>query len=127
MGLYPLSPPAETLPARVDRFFMTGHLANRTRDRMGILPTFPAAATVMLGMLCERWLANPTALVVRIRGLAGAGCLGIAAGTAWGLVFPLNQGMWTSAYVLFTAGIAALLLSSCLWLVGWTARARPLA
>src|SRR4029079_18305600 len=49
-----------------------------------------------------------------------------AAGLVWGLVFPINQGMWTSSYVLFTAGMAALLLAGCIWLVdvkrwdGWS-------
>jgi predicted acyltransferase len=124
--LYPLAPPAETLAARVDRFFMGGHLAHTDWDRMGILPTFPAAATVMLGMLCGRGLATPAALEVRIRGLAAAGGAGMVAGLLWGQVFPLNQGLWTSSYVLFTAGAAALSLSACIWLVdekrwdGWS-------
>jgi predicted acyltransferase len=126
--LYPLDPPAETLAAHVDRFVMGGHLAHGDWDRMGILPIFPAAATVMLGMLCGRWLAMPAALEVRIRGLAAAGAVGIAAGLLWGQVFPINQGLWTSSYVLFTAGAAALSLSACLWLVdkkGWDGCSAP--
>lgn len=59
LRLYPLAPPPETLTARVDRFFLAGHLGGTSRDRMGILPTFPAAATVLLGMLCGRWLETP--------------------------------------------------------------------
>lgn len=102
LRLYPLAPPPDTLTARIDRFFMTGHLASASWDRMGILPTFPAAATVLLGMLCGRWLEAPIALRVRIRGLAAAGAVAIVAGLLWGLVFPINQSMWTSSYVLFT-------------------------
>lgn len=59
LRLYPLAPPPETLTARVDRFFLAGHLGGTSRDRMGILPTFPAAAAVLLGMLCGRWLETP--------------------------------------------------------------------
>jgi predicted acyltransferase len=128
VSLYPLSPPPETLPARVDRVFMTGHLAGITWDRMGILPTFPAAATVMIGMLCGRWLGTAGSLVFHVRALAAAGSIGVATGLAWGLVFPLNQGMWTSSYVLLTAGTAALLLAGCMWLVdekGWDAWTPP--
>jgi predicted acyltransferase len=119
--LYPLDLPAETLPARVDRFFMAGHLGRTSWDRMGILPTFPATGTVMLGMLCGRWLETPAALDVRVRGLAAAGCAGILAGLLWGRVFPINQSLWTSSYVLFTAGASALALSACIWLV-WERR-----
>src|SRR5690348_10494903 len=43
--LYPLDLPADTLAARVDRLVMSGHLAHGDWDRMGVLPTFPAAAT----------------------------------------------------------------------------------
>lgn len=128
LGLYPLSPPAATLPAHVDRFFMTGHLAGLDWDRMGILPTFPAATTVMLGMLCGRWLATPASLGSHIRGLALAGSVGVATGLVWGLVFPLNQGIWTSSYVLFTAGLAALSLAGCMWIVdekGWDGWSAP--
>jgi predicted acyltransferase len=115
--LYPLDIPTETLSARVDRFFMAGHLGRKGWDRMGILPIFPAAGTVMLGMLCGRWLETPTAIGVRVRGLAGAGCAGIVAGLLWDRVFPINQSLWTSSYVLFTAGTSALALSACLWIV----------
>ena len=117
LSLYPLAPPGETLPARVDRFFMAGHLANPDRDRMGILPTLPAAATVMLGMLCGRWLGTRAALRVQIRGLAIAGCVAVVVGLVWSLVLPINQALWTSSYVLFTAGTAALALAACLWIV----------
>jgi predicted acyltransferase len=115
--LYPLDPPAQTLAARVDRLVMGDHLAHGDWDRMGILPTFPAAATVMLGMLSGRWLTTSAALDARIRGLAAVGSAGVLAGLLWGRVFPINQGLWTSSYVLFTAGIAALALAACVWIV----------
>jgi predicted acyltransferase len=117
LRLYPLGPPPETLPARVDRFFMAGHLGRTTWDRMGILPTFPAAATVLLGMLCGRWLQAPIPLHLRIRGLAAAGAAAIVAGLLWGLVLPINQALWTSSYVLFTAGTSAIALAACLFIV----------
>ena len=33
------------------------------------------------------------------------------------LVFPINKMLWTSTYVLYTAGLAFLSLAACLWLV----------
>ena len=32
-------------------------------------------------------------------------------------VFPINKMLWTSSYVLYTAGLAFLALAACLWLV----------
>lgn len=117
MRLYPLDIPLETLAARVDRYFLEGHLARAGWDRMGILPTLPAAVTVMAGILCGRALGARAALSVRVRRLAAAGCAAMGAGLLWDRVFAMNQALWTSSYVLFTAGVAALAFSACLWLV----------
>src|SRR5262249_35428556 len=59
-----------------------------------------------------------------VRRLAAAGCAGMLAGLLWGRVFALNQALWTSSYVLFTGGVAALFLSPALWLVDVKKRER---
>ena len=41
-----------------------------------------------------------------------AGVALVAAGLAWGLVLPINKSLWTSSYVLFTAGTAGVLLGA---------------
>ena len=41
----------------------------------------------------------------------------IVAGWIWGLIFPINKAIWTSSYVLFTGGIAALVLAGLTWLI----------
>jgi predicted acyltransferase len=33
------------------------------------------------------------------------------------LVFPINKALWTSSYVLYTAGIAMQFLAACYWLI----------
>jgi predicted acyltransferase len=38
-------------------------------------------------------------------------------GLAWGSVFPVNKGLWTSSYVVFTAGTALLFLGVLFWAV----------
>ena len=40
--------------------------------------------------------------------LAGAGCALV--GQLWGVLFPINKRLWTSSYVVLTAGIAIVLL-----------------
>jgi len=53
---------------------------------------------------------------------------GILAGLVWGFWFPINKGLWTSSYVLFTAGAALQFLGVCYWLIevkGWKRWAGP--
>ena len=43
--------------------------------------------------------------------------LAVVAGWAWHPWFPINKKLWTSSYVLFTAGMALQLLALCYWLI----------
>jgi predicted acyltransferase len=60
--------------------------------------------------------------------MLGAGLAGVIAGEAWGYWFPINKNLWTSSYVLFTAGAALLCLAICCWIAdikvhrGWWTR-----
>jgi predicted acyltransferase len=49
--------------------------------------------------------------------LVAAGATLSVLGWMWGLTFPINKNLWTSSYVLFTAGTALLLLSTLYWLI----------
>jgi predicted acyltransferase len=60
--------------------------------------------------------------------LVGAGVLAIIISLGWHQFFPINKPLWTSSYVLYTAGIACVLLSIFLWMVeykGWKKWASP--
>lgn len=53
----------------------------------------------------------------------------MALGMIWNWVFPINKSIWTSSYVLFTAGMAAIVLATCLWVIdvrGYKSWTRPL-
>ena len=112
--------PGQDLGAYIDRaVFGTDHLwaSSRTWDPEGLLGTLPAAATVLLGVFAGEWLRSGRRGGKIIRGLLLAGAVGVVAGTAWGRLFPINKALWTSSYVLLTAGLAALALAACYWLV----------
>jgi len=119
IGAPALAPPEATLAAWVDRLLLDGHLWNQTRtwDPEGVLPTLPAIATCLLGVLAGGWITGPIPLAERVKWLLGAGAVGIAVGLAWNRVFPINKSLWTSSYVVFTAGMACLLLAACMWLI----------
>jgi len=52
-----------------------------------------------------------------LTGLFLAGILSVAAGLLWNIWFPINKNLWTSAYVLFAAGLALLALAALYWLI----------
>lgn len=119
------------LGAWIDRaVFGTEHLwsQSRTWDPEGLLSTLPAIATVLLGVFVGDWLHSDREPLERTVGLFVAGSIGLVAGLAWGAVFPINKSLWTSSYVLFTAGMACHTLALCYWMVdvrGWRRWATP--
>jgi len=107
--------------AWTQRWLHTGTLYNHTRDPEGLLSTLPAVATTLLGSLAGLAMqAASTGRVswrsVRVR-LMACGLAGIVAGEIWSRWFPINKNLWTSSYVLLAAGIAAVVLVLCSWLV----------
>ena len=126
-----LDHPDALLSAWLDRTLLgPDHLwsGSKTWDPEGLLSTLPAVATQLLGVLAGRWIAQPRPLAERIAALFAVGALVAVAGTMWGWVFPINKGLWTSSYVLFTGGMAAMALATCLWLMdvqGWRRWAFP--
>lgn len=117
------------LAAYVDRAVLgTEHLwaASKTWDPEGILSTVPAVATTLLGVFTGMGLKRNFTHWQRIRGMLWAGALLTFAGWMWDLVFPINKPLWTSSYAVFTAGLALLVLSLCVYLfdvlrVNWLA------
>jgi predicted acyltransferase len=109
----------------------TGSLYKKTRDPEGLLSTLPALATTLLGSLAGVWMRRPqgargSVALRRMQVWLGvAGLLGVAAGEAWSWGFPVNKNLWTSSYVLLTAGWAALALAGLSWLVDRRAEPWP--
>jgi len=91
-------------------------------DPEGLASTLPAIATVLLGVRAGEWLRAGD-----VRRLLVAGIVALAVGAAWSLVLPINKPLWTSSYVLWTAGWAMLALLTAHVLVdrrGWPALGR---
>jgi predicted acyltransferase len=112
LSMGPLAPPEATIAAEIDRLFIPeAHLwaQSRTWDPEGILSTLPAIATALLGILAAPWVRGK-----KVRMLTIAGAAAVAIGLTWGLVFPINKNLWTSSYVVFTAGAACIVLA--LWM-----------
>lgn len=120
--------PDGNVGAMIDRALMGGHLWKPTWDPEGLLSTIPALGTTLLGVLTGIWFRNAGSLQRRAVGLVAGGAVAAAVGWLWGLVFPLNKALWTSSYAVYTAGLGALFLGACVWLVdirGWRRLAYP--
>jgi predicted acyltransferase len=105
------------LAAYIDRALLGQHTWKPLYDPEGILSTLPAIATTLAGVLTGHWLRTRRDDLDKVAGMFVAGALSIVAGWAWGGWFPLNKALWTSSYVLLTAGLALQLLAVCYWLV----------
>lgn len=131
LGALLLDSPSGTMAAYWDRllldwsrFGLGNHLwsGSVTWDPEGLLSTIPAICTAMLGALTGRWIGTDRPLAERLNGLFAGGCLGMTLGMIWNWAFPINKGIWTSSYVLFTAGMACVSIATIMWIVdvhGW--------
>jgi len=133
IGALVLSDPGASLAAWLDRTVIGPHHmwigGGGIWDPEGILSTVPATATVILGTIAGRWIAAPTPLLERVSTLFAAGALGMMAGLVWNWSFPIGKNLWTSSYVVFTAGMACVCIATCVWLIdvkGWRAWTRPI-
>ncbi|MGA9544399.1 MAG: heparan-alpha-glucosaminide N-acetyltransferase domain-containing protein [Candidatus Sulfotelmatobacter sp.] len=117
----PFLHPDANLGAYLDRRFLihlwgTGsRLYEVTRDPEGLLSTLPAIATALLGVFTGEWLRSKRSPQRKALGMLVFGVIGLILGETWGIWFPINKKLWTSSYVLFTAGFALICLALCYW------------
>jgi predicted acyltransferase len=111
------------LAAYLDRAILgTNHtwIGSVTFDPEGPMSTIPAIGTAMLGVLAGRWIAQrDKQLLERIAGLFAMGSVGMMLGLMWNWSFPINKNLWTSSYVIFTAGMACVALATIMWIVDY--------
>lgn len=94
----------------VDQHIMPGRLASGVHDANGWTATLPVVATVLTGALAGGWLLAAGSVSRKVAGLLGAGAVLVALGWLWGYQLPIIKHLWTSSYVLYTAGWSCLLL-----------------
>lgn len=75
-------------------------------DPEGLFSTIPAVGTVIIGyytgeLIGKGSASGKTVLKLLLFGAASAGL-----GLLWSMVFPINKPLWTSSYVLYSAGLA---------------------
>jgi len=96
----------------LDKIYLPLRKWDGDHDPEGLLSTLPAVGSSLLGVLAGLLLKNPSVEPARkIRLLVVWGCAGVIAALVWHLQFPIIKKIWTSSFVLFTAGLSSLLLA----------------
>ena len=110
---------------------VVGNFAILDHDPEGLLSTIPAIGTALLGALAGAWLRSGRRNgTVKSAGLMVAGLMALTLGWAWAgfqinppetsplspanawhIVMPINKNLWTSSFVLWTAGWSLILLA----------------
>ncbi len=112
--------PEGNLAAWVDQVVLGAHVwryAPGPADPEGILSTFPAVVTALAGIFAGEWLRSQRSPKDKALGLFVSGTLAAAAGAVFAWFFPVNKNLWTSSYVVLTAGFALLTLASIYFFV----------
>lgn len=128
-----LSKPNLNIGAYWDEMILTkDHLWPVSRsegwDPESLLGTIPAVGTAIIGMIAGLFIKSDRSVLDKVSGLFAIGGVATVLGLAWNIVFPMNKALWTSSYVLYTGGIAAMLTAFCIWVMdykGYTKISKP--
>lgn len=93
----------------IDLHVIGTHMYKEDYDPEGLLSTLPSIATSLMGMFTGLILLSKRSKKGIL--LLGMGIALVVAGHLWDLVFPVNKALWTSSFVLVTAGWANILLA----------------
>jgi predicted acyltransferase len=75
-------------------------------DPEGIFSTIPAICTVIIGYFVGEMIGKNSAAWQTVLKLILLGAAAVGLGYLWGIIMPINKPLWTSSYVLYTAGLA---------------------
>jgi predicted acyltransferase len=95
----------------LDKMYLPLRKWDGDHDPEGLLSTLPAIGSSLLGVFAGLLLKDVSVAPTRkVRLLIIWGCAGVMGGLLWHLQFPIIKKIWTSSFVLFTAGLGSLLL-----------------
>ncbi len=107
--------PTGNLAAWVDWTILGRHAWNEHWDPDGILSTLSSVSTVLAGVVAgivvtSDWRGTRTMLH-----LVGGGAGAIVAALFWSLMVPINRSLWSASFVVFSAGVALILVALMTW------------
>ena len=95
-------------------------------DPEGLLSTLPSIVTVIFGYLAGQLIKGTPDKNVLVKHLLVMGVMSLFLGLAWDVYFPINKPLWTSSYVMYTGGLACIVMGLFIEFIdirgyqGWT-------
>lgn len=86
-------------------------------DPEGLMSTFGAISQVIFGYLCGDYIIKKGKTPEMVNGLFVAGAVFLFAGYVWDFSFPINKKIWTSSYVIYTTGLAMVILGVMIYVI----------
>jgi predicted acyltransferase len=97
--------PEGSLSTYLDQRLIPGRLGvDNVYDRQGVLSTFTSIATTLIGVLIGHWLKSDRSSIQKLKGMILAAIALIMAGAIWGKYFLISRNIWSSSFVLYSAG-----------------------
>ncbi len=95
--------------------FIPGMLWRGTWDPEGILSTYPAIVSGLIGMIIGNIIRRNKDLKATVMLMFVVGFVCFISGYCWSFFFPFIKQIWSSSFVLVTGGLASMLLATLLW------------
>jgi predicted acyltransferase len=109
--------PGVNITAWLDRVLVPGDFWQVTWDPEGLMSTFPAIVTGMIGMLIGKLFVSVEDPHKKLTWMFFAGFAMYLLGGVWGWFMPLNKNLWSSSYTLWTAGVCTMGLAASILVV----------
>ncbi len=106
--------------AFVDYTLLYGHTWQPDYDPEGILSTLPSCVTAIIGAFIGRVIKSTRSkkhITLLIIGTAL-----VLVGYVWSIFFPINKALWSSSFVLVTAGYATMILGILYYIMDYKKR-----
>lgn len=86
-------------------------------DPEGVASTLPAITQVIFGYFVGQYIQLKGKNYEMLSNLFVAGLVLLFAGYWWDMLFPINKKIWTSSYVVYTTGLATVILSVVIFII----------
>jgi predicted acyltransferase len=83
----------------------------------GLLSTFPSVVNVIIGYYAGKFIREKGNTYETVSKLMVAGAAFVAIAYFWNHLFPINKKLWTSPFVLYTCGLAMLILGALIQVI----------
>ena len=111
IGMPDLSEPGKNWANYIDQSYLPGYLWKKTFDPEGILSSFPAVTSGLLGMMAGFILISKAELKDKLLKLFLMAATLLVIGDFFQYLMPINKSIWSSSFVLIMGGISSLLLA----------------